>query len=222
MPPIDEKTEKMSNGNTIERISDDFNVMWQGIAQDLNLDVDPEYATKAGELIVEFPSTRLRMGSKMKMADCRNPPVKIKCQALAAQQEDLYLILMVNLDVPSMEKPLQRCWLHWMLVNVKGFQLDTGRVLCKYGPPNPSANSGTHRFCFLMFKQEEQLDQVAAYEDARRGKFNVEEFAKRYHLGKPVAMSYFMAERPGARRGSLAKTGSRSDLKTGLKNMNLN
>ena len=36
----------MSNGNTIERISDDFNVMWQGIAQDLNLDVDPEYATK--------------------------------------------------------------------------------------------------------------------------------------------------------------------------------
>ena len=62
----------------------------------------------AGELIVEFPSTRLRMGSKMKMADCRNPPVKIKCQALAAQQEDLYLILMVNLDVPSMEKPLQR------------------------------------------------------------------------------------------------------------------
>ena len=36
----------------------------------------------------------------------------------------------------------------------------------------------------------------------------MEEFAKRYHLGKPVAMSYFMAERPGARRGSLAKTGS--------------
>ena len=62
----------------------------------------------AGELIVEFPSTRLRMGSKMKMADCRNPPVKIKCQALATQQEDLYLIAMVNLDVPSMEKPLQR------------------------------------------------------------------------------------------------------------------
>ena len=48
------------------------------------------------------------MGSKMKMADCRNPPVKIKCQALATQQEDLYLIAMVNLDVPSMEKPLQR------------------------------------------------------------------------------------------------------------------
>ena len=41
----------------------------------------------------------------------------------------------------------------------------------------------------------------------------MEEFAKRYHLGKPVAMSYFMAERPGARRGSLKQTLSRSDLK---------
>ena len=36
----------MSNGNTIERLSDDLNVMWQGIAQDLNLEMDPEYATK--------------------------------------------------------------------------------------------------------------------------------------------------------------------------------
>ena len=43
----------MSNGNTIERISDDFNVMWQGIAQDLNLDVDPEYATK-GKYLFTF------------------------------------------------------------------------------------------------------------------------------------------------------------------------
>ena len=90
-----------------------------------------------------------------------------------------------------------RSWLHWMLVNVKGFQLDLGRVLCKYAPPTPSANSGMHRYVFLMYRQEEQMDQVAAYEDARRGKFNVSEFAKRYNLGNPVAMTYFLSERPG-------------------------
>ena len=42
--------------------------------------------------------------------------------------------------------------------------------------------------------------QVAAYEDARRGKFEVNEFAKRYNLGNPVAMQYFIAERPGGRK----------------------
>ena len=75
-----------------------------------------------------------------------------------------------------------------MLVNVKGFQTESGRILCKYTPPTPSANSGLHRYIFFLFKQEDHLDQVAAYEDARRGKFSVSEFAKRYHLGKPVAI----------------------------------
>ena len=87
-----------------------------------------------------------------------------------------------------------------MLVNVKGFQLDAGRILCKYAPPTPSGQSGVHRYIFLMFKQEDHLDQVAAYEDARRGKFNICEFAKRYHLGNPVAMTFFHAERPGSMR----------------------
>lgn len=62
-----------------------------------------------------------------------------------------------------------------------------------------------HRYVFLMYRQEEQMDQVAAYEDARRGKFNVAEFAKRYNLGNPVAMTYFHAERPG---GSLKRISS--------------
>lgn len=85
-----------------------------------------------------------------------------------------------------------------MLVNVKGFNLDTGRVLCKYQPPTPSANSGMHRYIFLLLKQEEHLDQVAAYEDARRGKFNVSDFIKRYNLSNPLAMTFFHAERPGS------------------------
>ena len=53
-----------------------------------------------------------------------------------------------------------RSWLHWMLVNVKGFQTESGRILCKYTPPTPSANSGLHRYIFFLFKQEDHLDQV--------------------------------------------------------------
>ena len=95
---------------------------------------------------------------------------------------------------------LHRSWLHWMLCNVKGFQLESGRVLCNYQPPTPSANSGIHRYVIFLFKQQDHLDQVAAYEDARRGKFSVTDFSKRYSLGEPVAMTFFRADRPGSRR----------------------
>jgi len=181
----------------------DMPAAWESIASDLDLCIDSEYATGSGELMVEYPTgIRVRMGQKMKIADVRNVPSRIKCSALAASgnSDDLYLLMFINPDVPSMAKPLQRSWLHWMIVNVKGFQTESGRILCKYTPPTPSANSGLHRYIFFLFKQEEHLDQVAAYEDARRGKFSVSEFAKRYHLGKPVAMTFFQSERPGSRK----------------------
>jgi len=181
----------------------DMPAAWDSIATDLELSIDSEYATGNGELLVEYTTgVRVRMGQKMKMADVRSAPSRIKCSSLASagNADDLYLLMMVNPDVPSMAKPLQRSWLHWMLVNVKGFQTESGRILCKYTPPTPSANSGLHRYIFFLFKQEDHLDQVAAFDAARCGKFSVSEFAKRYHLGKPVAMTFFQAERPGSRK----------------------
>lgn len=84
-------------------------VQWESIANDLSLEINPEFATGAGELLVEFPSgARVRMGAKMKIADVRDCPVKIKCSALSAAQDDLYLLAFLNPDVPSAEKPVQR------------------------------------------------------------------------------------------------------------------
>ena len=89
----------------------DIPVIWDQIATDLELPIESEYAMGSGELLVEFPTgMRVRQGGKMKMADVRNAPTKIKCPALAASgnQDDLYLLAFVNPDVPSMEKPVQR------------------------------------------------------------------------------------------------------------------
>merc|ERR1711894_398308 len=158
----------------------DMPAAWDSIATDLELSIDSEYATGNGELLVEYTTgVRVRMGQKIKMADVRSAPSRIKCSSLASagNSEDLYLLMMVN---------------------VKGFQTESGRILCKYTPPTPSANSGLHRYIFFLFKQEDHLDQVAAFDAARCGKFSVSEFAKRYHLGKPVAMTFFQAERPGS------------------------
>ena len=89
----------------------DMPAAWEAIANDLELTIDAEYATGAGELLVEYPTgIRVRMGQKMKMADVRNAPSRIKCSALASagNSDDLYLLMFINPDVPSMVKPLQR------------------------------------------------------------------------------------------------------------------
>ena len=85
--------------------------LWENIANDLDMVIDPEYAMGSGELLVEFPTgMRVRQAAKMKIADVRNAPTKIKCPALAASghQDDLFLLAFINPDVPSMEKPIQR------------------------------------------------------------------------------------------------------------------
>ena len=84
---------------------------WEELGEDLELRIDPAHARGQGELLVEFPTgVRITMGGKMKISDVRNAPTKMKCSALAASgnADDLYLLMMVNPDVPSMEKPVQR------------------------------------------------------------------------------------------------------------------
>lgn len=175
------------------------------IGHDLEIDL-PDLDNAEGpssELLVEFPSgVRIKMGAKMKLADVRDAPVKVKCHAAAAaaNQDDLFALAFVDPDAPSSTKHTQRAWLHWLMVNIPGFQLDKGRVLCNYAPSTPPANTGIHRYVFLLFKQEEQLDQVAAYDDSRRGKFSIADFSKKYNLGEVLGVTYYLAERPGSFR----------------------
>jgi hypothetical protein len=94
-----------------ESVSDDCAVTWESLAEDLNLEIDPNVATSTGELLVEFGyGSRIKMGKKMKLADVREQPIKIKCSALthSGSSDDLYLLLFINADVPSCEKPTQR------------------------------------------------------------------------------------------------------------------
>ena len=94
------------------KVSDeDLSKWWEQLGEDLELRIDPEYCKGQGELLVEFPTgVRINQGGKMKISDVRNAPTKMKCAALAASgnADDLYLLMMINPDVPSLEKPVQR------------------------------------------------------------------------------------------------------------------
>jgi len=48
--------------------------------------------------------------------------------------------------------------LHWLVGNISGSDLNTGETLCKYLKPFPAFGSGYHRFAFVLYRQEGQID----------------------------------------------------------------
>lgn len=41
-------------------------------------------------------------------------------------------------------RPVDKEWLHWLVVNIPGNQIQVGDVLAKYLNPTPQADTGKH------------------------------------------------------------------------------
>ncbi|MFT7813452.1 phosphatidylethanolamine-binding protein 4 [Arapaima gigas] len=74
-----------------------------------------------------------------------------------ADQEKKYTLMMVDPDAPSRRSPTRSHWRHWLVVDILGSDLQKGdikgSVLTEYRPPSPPANTGLHRYQFLLFEQ---------------------------------------------------------------------
>jgi len=114
-----------------------------------------------------------------------------------ADPTSLYTVLFVDPDAPSREDPRFRSWQHWVVVNIPGNNTAKGTTLTQYAGPSPPANTGLHRYVFLVFKQENELsvdEPIISSRAGSRGKFSVREFAAKHHLGTPKAVNFFQAQ----------------------------
>lgn len=84
----------------------------------------------------------------------------------------VYTIMMIDCDPPSRENPINRYWLHWLIIN-------NNQEINPYNPPNPPKNSGDHRYNFCIFEQSNKIDLKEILE---RPKFNVEKFVQDNNL----------------------------------------
>lgn len=110
----------------------------------------------------------------------------------------LYTMLMIDPDTPSRKSPTNGQFLHWLIGNVPGCDIIRGDQIVEYVGSHPEPNTGFHRYIFVVFKQHCQLDFDEPYLSNRtldgRNNFNVKTFAKKYALGKPVAINFFLAK----------------------------
>ncbi|KAI9483115.1 MAG: phosphatidylethanolamine-binding protein [Benjaminiella poitrasii] len=109
-----------------------------------------------------------------------------------------YTLVMTDPDAPSVEDKKFGPWRHWIVVNISGNDLHNSITKDEnqhtpYIGPGPVANTGTHRYTFLLYKQ---LKNYQSFEPMKheqredRRKFKLREFESKNHL-ELVAMNFF-------------------------------
>ncbi|CAJ0604427.1 unnamed protein product [Cylicocyclus nassatus] len=100
-----------------------------------------------------------------------------------------YTVIMVDPDAPSRKRPSLRDYLHWMVVDVHGSDVEHGKELVSYMGPAPPSGTGLHRYYFLVYKQTKSV----RFKKKGRANFDTHEFLKENGLGRPAAGNYFQA-----------------------------
>lgn len=98
---------------------------------------------------------------------------------------EYFSILAVDPDAPSRSDPINKYWLHWLVIN-------NDKEVVEYHPPSPPPGSGYHRYVFFLLKQRNNLDEKklgllentdrAASDKYIRKQFNAAEFIFRNNM----------------------------------------
>ncbi|KAE8619323.1 hypothetical protein XENTR_v10009720 [Xenopus tropicalis] len=112
-----------------------------------------------------------------------------------------YVLIMVDPDAPSRWDPKYRYWRHWVLTDIPGWQLLSGRDLTgndisAYRRPSPPPGTGYHRYQFYLYEQPLWVILYFLPEEIRRSTWDLKAFVQRNKLGEPVATTQFLAMNP--------------------------
>eukprot|EP00124_Ichthyophonus_hoferi_P005767 Ihof_evm2s945 gene=Ihof_evmTU2s945 len=106
-----------------------------------------------------------------------------------AEADSLYTLVFSDPDAPTRSDPTMREFLHWIVINIPGGNLNKGHTVAEYIGSLPPPNTGLHRYVFAAFKQTGLIDPAsekvllanASTVQSRVG-FKVAEFARRHAL----------------------------------------
>nr|DBA33998.1 TPA: hypothetical protein GDO54_001608 [Pyxicephalus adspersus] len=119
---------------------------------------------------------------------------------LHAKPEKLYTLIMVDPDAPSRSNPIHRFWRHWLVTNIPGDVLQRGKevmgtIASPYYPPSPPANTGYHRYQFLLYIQHPGISPSLLHSERPLGPWDVYAFVHRCRMDDPVATTQFMTKK---------------------------
>lgn len=122
------------------------------------------------------------------------PPL-LYCKEL--DKNNLYTVIIIDIDAPSSNNPIYSPWLHLLISNIpgidiiNGFTYKSGTLIAEYIQPNPPKNTGIHRYIITICLQTNYINNVLIHE---RNNFNYNKFVKNNKL-KEIARTYFIARK---------------------------
>ncbi|KAM5307230.1 phosphatidylethanolamine-binding protein 4 [Glossophaga mutica] len=124
------------------------------------------------------------------------PPPLVKYPG--ATESATYMLVMVDPDAPSRSTPLARFWRHWLVTNIAGANMKTGRIqgqeLSPYQPPTPPPRTGFHRYQFSIYLLRTQNISLLPQETVSPGAWQLDQFLTRFNLSEPEAATQFMTQ----------------------------
>ncbi|CAD7084252.1 unnamed protein product [Hermetia illucens] len=145
-------------------------------------------------LEISYPSgVKVDSGNELTPTQVKDKP-KVTWDA---ESGALYTLLMTDPDAPSRQNPTYREVRHWLVVNIPGNKLDEGQVLIDFVGSGPPADTGLHRYVFLLFKQKGKIvSNLSVSNRSREGrmKTSTRELIKEFNLGDPVAGNLYQAQ----------------------------
>lgn len=136
-------------------------------------------------LKVSYDGNEIQLGSLVERSLTKNSPT-VKYDGNA---NDIYTLVMIDPDAPTPQNPTLAQYLHWLIVNIPGNEVENGQVLSSYVQPSPPKRSDAHRYIFLVYKQPEFIPE-AKYNGGNTH-FNVSEYATSHNCQGPLAGFFF-------------------------------
>ncbi len=105
---------------------------------------------------------KILFGSKAVRSNQKNfslAETSVKPQILDLPVEGCHTLIVVDPDAgktkPTDPRPgnSDRYYLHWLVVNISGGDLASGRQVVQYQKPTPPPGTGQHEYKFLLFSQ---------------------------------------------------------------------
>lgn len=95
-----------------------------------------------------------KIGQVVKAEQVQEPPHLY----FRADPEKLYTVIMFDPDAPSRATaPIGKNWLHWVVVNIPGSNIEVGETTVTYVGAGPPKDTGLHRYVFLAFEQNKSV-----------------------------------------------------------------
>ncbi|PIK52785.1 hypothetical protein BSL78_10296 [Apostichopus japonicus] len=135
------------------------------------------------------------MGNELTPTQVCTPPDIITWDQ--ADSENLFTLLMVDLDPTIQDQSNKYEVIHWLVFNIPGNDVGKGTTHAEYIGPLPPKNTGFHRYVYFVFKQTGPVTPKDAYRPfshERRLPFRTRELCNQYEFAKPVAGNYFIAQ----------------------------